>query len=218
MLAEPDVALTDYAVAIEAAVLAWLIRRDGEPGRLRGWFVTFFVSVTLAAALGGTVHGFFPGTATGWGAALWKATLLALGVTALAAWGLGARLRYRPATARRVEMAAGAVLAVHVLLVLALPDPSFTLVVVNHAAAILFLAAALVARYHARHESHAGRLLAALGVMLAGSLLQQAGVGIHPRFFTPNALYHVIQAAALLLLFAGARRFVALAPDPRRSR
>jgi len=57
----------------------------------------------------------------------------------------------------------------------------------------------------------AGAGVAALGlvVLLAGSWVQWQGIGLAPLHLTHNALYHVVEAVALLLLFLGARRLLA---------
>jgi len=40
---------------------------------------------------------------------------------------------------------------------------------------------------------------------LLASYLQQRGVGLHPIYFNHNALYHALQAVALLLIFVARR-------------
>ena len=50
-------------------------------------------------------------------------------------------------------------------------------------------------------DADLGRSL--LSVLAA--LLQQARIAIHPVYFDHNALYHVVQAAALVLLYFGFR-------------
>jgi len=44
--------------------------------------------------------------------------------------------------------------------------------------------------------------------MFAASALQQLHVGLHPRYFNHNALYHLIQGIALALLFNALRLFL----------
>ena len=54
----------------------------------------------------------------------------------------------------------------------------------------------------------AGWTIVAAGIALScgATLLQQAHVAIHPRYFDHNALYHVLQGGALVLLYVGFRR------------
>ena len=73
---------------------------------------------------------------------------------------------------------------------------------------MLFLMIALGVTY--RRERHWTVLAAAGGLaftLLAGEL-QHFRVGIHPLYFNHNALSHVFQAVALLLLFLGANHLV----------
>ena len=76
-MTEPDVALTDFALAIECALLAYLLLRRGR-GRLRGWFATFFGAVSAASVLGGTSHGFFASPEVPGHTLVWTATMLRL--------------------------------------------------------------------------------------------------------------------------------------------
>jgi hypothetical protein len=43
-------------------------------------------------------------------------------------------------------------------------------------------------------------------VSVAAAGLQQAGIGIHPAYFDHNAVYHVLQGIALVLLYLGFRK------------
>src|SRR6266700_3934420 len=42
-----------------------------------------------------------------------------------------------------------------------------------------------------------------LALSMLAALLQQARIAIHPVYFDHNALYHVVQALALVLLYFG---------------
>lgn len=197
---EPDVALTDYALTLESGAFAWLLARRGAARR--GWSVLFFASVAAAALLGGTVHGFFPGDG-GLGALLWRATLLATGLTTLAAWALGARLALSPSAARVVTGAAVLQLVAYAVVVLAVTD-EFRVAVVNYVPAAVALGVALaVARRRTRARP---ALVGALGVgvLLGGSWVLVKQVALHPVYLTHNAVYHVIEAVALAMLYHAA--------------
>jgi hypothetical protein len=48
----------------------------------------------------------------------------------------------------------------------------------------------------------------AVGISLFTALVQQLRVALHPVYFNHNALYHVLQAAALFLCFLASGRLV----------
>ena len=59
-MTEPAVTLTDYALAVECAVIVFVLARlDARDRKLFFWFVVFFASIGAASVFGGTVHGFF---------------------------------------------------------------------------------------------------------------------------------------------------------------
>lgn len=208
MITEPDVTLTDYGLAIECAVLASLLWRSGDAGGpVRAWFTLFFASVGLAALMGGTVHGFFPDVETAGYRGLWSATLLAIGVAALAAWGAGARIQFAGALARRITMLAGLLLAGYAILVFFVTD-TFLTAIIFYLPAAVFLWIVLLFAYRRTQNRRVLAGTIGLGLTFVASGLQQSGVGLHPVYFNHNALYHLIQAAALLLIFWGARYFI----------
>ena len=90
-MTEPDVTLTDYALAVECALFVYILtvwRRPASPVGL--WFALLFASLGLASLFGGTVHGFFLDEATVGYQVLWPATMLAIGGAAFAGWLAGA--------------------------------------------------------------------------------------------------------------------------------
>ena len=90
-MTEPDVTLTDYALAIECLIFAAILHRNNSRNvKLGRWFTLFFASICAASLFGGTVHGFFPEVDSLGHDILWPASLLTIGLTALAAWAIGA--------------------------------------------------------------------------------------------------------------------------------
>jgi len=208
-MTEPAVALTDYALALECAIfVAILACARVCSGGLRSWFAIFFGSVSAASLCGGTVHGFFLDEATMGHAILWPAAILAIGVTALSAWTVGAKLAFSRRIARGVTAAAVVEFALYSVVVLFRTE-EFWVAILIYLPAILFLLIALGMTY--RREQHRSLLLAVWGVALAlvAAFMQQLGVGIHPAYFNHNALYHVFQGVALFLFFLGSRWLIA---------
>ncbi len=215
-MAEPAVTLTDYGIAALCAVLAHLLYHRGARGSgFRGWFTTFFVATGVAALLGGTVHGFFPDESSRAHSMLWSATLLAIGVATLTAWSAGAKLLFVPRMARWIQGLAIAELVVYAFLVVSATE-DFRLAIAMYLPASLFLLVALWLGW--RRQRVPALKTAAFGLVLTlvAAAVQQLRVAVHPVYFDHNALYHVIQAVALVLVFVGAR-YLAGGEGRRRS-
>ncbi len=210
-MTEPDVTLTDFALALECAVFALLLWRRGPGAELRGWLVLFFASTSAASLLGAAVHGFFLDESSAGHAVLWPATLLAIGVTALCGWVVGSRLLLSERAARWVARAAWLQLGVYAGVVLFVRR-EFWVAIAG------YLPAALLLLHAFARAPVPGLRLAAWGLALTfgAAAVQQLGVAPHPVYFNHNALYHLVQAIALLLVFLGVRGLVD-APAPWRT-
>jgi len=201
ILAEPDVALTDFALALETGTFAVILDRTRSTQRR---FVLFFAAIAAAALLGGAVHGFFPDPAAPLARALWRVTLLAIGFAAFGAWLAAARLGLPDGSARWVIRAAAAELAAYGAIVVT-GDRPFAVAICQYLPATAFLLVVLAVRWVRCREPAALGGAGALAVTFVASGLQQAGIGLHPRWFNHNALYHLLQGIALALLFWCAR-------------
>jgi hypothetical protein len=207
-MTEPDVALTDYAVAIECAIFSLLLARAGPCDRgatgTRRLFTLLFASTGIAAAAGGTVHGFFLDDAAPAGAALWRVSLLALGLTSFAAASIGGRLIFGDAASGAILWIAGLGLAGYAVVVLAVSQ-RFWIAIAGYAPSVLFLGAAFLVRHRRRPDRSHLAGLAGVALTIAAAVVQQLGIGIDPAWFNHNALYHLIQMVALALLFIAGR-------------
>ena len=200
-LMEPDVTLTDYGLAIECMVLAGLIYAYGAwRNALRFWFITFFIALGVAALIGGTFHGFFGDQSSLGATVLWPATLVAIGMAALALWSIGATLIFSERVAKRVFWGALFAFAVYVLLIL-FSSQVFWIAIINYIPAATFLLVALLVMYSRNGMSYL--LVGVGGIVLTfiAATVQHTGISIHPRYFNHNALYHLIQAVALFLIY-----------------
>lgn len=88
MIVEPVTAVTDYVIALECLLFAWLLLQFGWSERL---WAAAFGSVAIAALLGGTYHGFAASFSEIGRYFIWQGTLVALAVAsflmvAAAAW------------------------------------------------------------------------------------------------------------------------------------
>ncbi len=217
-MTEPAVTLTDYAVAIECAVFVIALSRlDARDRELCLWFVVFFASIAAASILGGTVHGFFLAASSPGRRILWPATMFAILVTSLAAWNIGAILQLAERSAILVRRLAIAQLVLFSLIVLFVTS-KFYVGIIAYLPSTLFLLFALLTVYRRRLDPAVRWGVAGLAFTLAAAAVQQLHVGIHPGYFNHNALYHVIQGAALGMIFVAARSISRAWPPIRRSR
>jgi len=216
-LAEPAVALTDFALAIECAVFVLLLtRQDAGDRTLRAWFVVFFASAGLASLFGGAVHGFFPETDSEARRVVWRATLLAILVTSLAAWNIGADVLLTARTATIVRRLAILQLLIFSFIVIFVRD-KFFIAIIAYLPATLLLLIAMIAGYRRRRLPALGWGIVGLSLTFVAAAVQRLHIAIHPRYFDHNALYHVIQGAALWMIFIGARAISSARPSIRRT-
>ncbi len=203
---EPATTLTDFALALECLVFAVVLARRGLSPSRRDW-VLFFSAVALAAFLGGLSHGIGFESGSPVGGAVWRAVLVAVGLSALAGWRVGAGLVLSAGPAQAVRLGAALVFVAYCFAVVFV-YPKFTLAVLHYLPAMVFTLVCLVIAARSRRSRPLAIAAAGLVISLGAAVLQQRGVGIHPVHFDHNALYHVIQMVALALLFVGAREAV----------
>ena len=193
MISEPMTLATDYILAAVAAVMGVLILRAAGGEDSRRWWGIAFIALALGAALGGTHHGFRL-------EALWKPTVLVLGV-ASAAMVAGSALATAPGMWRLALIAvAAAKLALYWAWVWR--DDRFIWAVADTGSAFALIA---LAHLFAWRRPGSRWIVAGVAVSIAAAAVQASGVDLH-RHFNHNDLYHVIQIGALLLYYGGVRR------------
>ena len=206
---EPDVVVTDLGLAILAAFLAQRLWTVASSVALSKTGAVLMAGLASAAFWGAVFHAFFPAeTATLPGFIAWIPVVLSIVVAAVTMLELSLRILVLrlPSRVRRAIVGTYTVGFVAVVL---LVDESFTSVVYFYVPALLLFL--LAAGQRAARIRSVGWALIAGGLLLSAgaALLQQAEVSIHPVYFDHNAVYHVVQGVALLVLYLGFRR----APD-----
>jgi hypothetical protein len=201
---EPDVVSTDLFLALLGAwfgLRLWTVRR-GVLSRAGGLLL---LSLASAAFWGAVFHAFFPEeTATTSGFIAWIPVALSILVAAATMLDLGLRLLAPrlPSAGRRAIL--GVYSAAYLVVVL-LVDESFASIVRFYGPALLlFLVGAGLCTVGTRGTGW-GSISAGLLISSLAALLQQAEVSVHPDYFDHNAVYHVLQAIALVFLYRGFR-------------
>jgi Family of unknown function (DUF6962) len=208
-LTEVDVALTDYAVTLECVLLTGLLFRRGPVRRqMRRPFALLFASAAIGALAGGTVHGFFLEEDSPAGAVLWRIAMLAVGFTALACWSIGGRLLFAEGTARVIEAVAAFEWIVYAVVVVAI-DHRFWIAVANYVPSVVFLTGSFLVAYRRRRQGPILAGLVGMVLTLAAAIVQRLRIGLHPAYFNHNALYHVIQMIAFVLVYQASRHLMA---------
>jgi hypothetical protein len=135
----------------------------------------------------------------------WVPVVLSILVVAAALLGLGLRVSAPRLAARARQAIVGAYAAAFAAVAL-LIDASFSTIVRFYAPILLLFL--IVAGWQAVRSRSAGWTLiaASFAVSLLAAALQQARVSVHPEHFDHNAVYHVLQGMALVLLYRGFRR------------
>lgn len=192
---DADVVLSDYALCVLSLFLSQKLFSRNQ--KIEGLF--FFFSA-LASFVGGTYHGFFPDkTGTPLGKTLWLFTLLSVALSANCIWFFLMK-RTLPQVEKRVKE--GVYLATSLFILHALlRDHRFMWAIVYYAVPILSLGVFLIRENLRSPSPQAKTGLAAIGTLLGASVLQQLKVGIHPKYFDHNALYHLISFGSLILLY-----------------
>jgi hypothetical protein len=202
-LTEPDVTLTDLALAAECAgMAAWIYWREASHAPTRRWFVIFFAAIGVSALLGATAHGFLA-EADSIYPTVWRATLLAIGVAAFSGWAIGATLVFSKPVANGVLAFAALSLTVYAIVV-GWISQSFAIAVIYYLPAAVFLLVCFALAYVRYRESYLLAGIAGLLVSFCAGAIQQVGVGIGSLGLTHNAVYHLVQAAAFGLMFVTA--------------
>jgi hypothetical protein len=201
-LHDPDVVLTDLALALLGAYLGWRLWMAPNRRAMTRTGVVIMGALASAAFWGAVFHAFFPaGTATSAGFMTWVPVVLSILVIAAALLELGLRVstpRLPPPARHAIVATYAGVFAAVALLI----DASFS-TIVRFYAPIVFLFLIVAGRRAVRDRDAGWTLIAvsfAISVLAAG--LQQARVSIHEHF-DHNAVYHVLQGVALVLLYRG---------------
>ncbi len=204
---EPDVVFTDLGLALLGGYFAVRLRR--------GVGAVVMAALGSAAFWGAVFHALFPArTATPAGFGVWMLVALSIVVVAAALLWLSLSLLGASQQLKRILVGAYAGGCATVVLFV---DESFT-TIVRFYAPVLVLMIALATREALRSATTAWRWLAGgLALSALAALAQQYRIALHPAYFDHNAVYHVIQAAALVLLYTGFVRMPAHDESRRRS-
>jgi hypothetical protein len=201
-IAEPMTVLTDYGLAAVAGALAAALWVRAEGHTSRHLWAASFLAVAVAAAAGGTWHGWSPRMTRPSADALWLVTYMFVGLGNVFILAGAAVAATRGAL--RTALVAVLLLRFGVWLGFIARNPDFRYVIYDYAGTLLGLLA-LAAFLAWRDRPGAGWIAGGVAVSLAGAVIQRGRLAPSPAF-NHNDLFHVVQAVGLYLYFQGGRR------------
>lgn len=201
-ITEPTTMLTDYVLAALGVWFGWRLvsggRAAGEAARvLMG---VSFLCMAVAAAAGGTAHGFAAVLGGVEGTWVWKLTTFSIGLASAAM--LSAAVVSRLGGAARLALLGLVVAKLAAYLAWMSVHDDFRFVVYDYAPSMLAVVALLALPGRWAPRPGAGWIAAGVAVSFAGAAVQRSGFALH-QHFNHNDLYHVIQMAGLYLLYRG---------------
>lgn len=202
MIAEPMTLLTDYVLTGVTGWLGWRLWTAREAHAARRLWSIALGALALAALAGGTHHGFallLPETAL---AALWKVTVLGVGIASFGMLYGSATATTAGGVRRLLLVLAGAKLAVYSLWMLRHDD--FIFVIADTGTAMAGIATLHLWSLLRFRDGASRWILGAVGISALAAAVQASGYALHPHF-NHNDLYHVIQIVAMILYYKGAK-------------
>jgi energy-converting hydrogenase Eha subunit A len=208
MLAEPTTTLTDYAIALESTLLAVALLGQNKIQhdklglqRSRFFWGIAFGWVAIAAAAGGTCHGFAPILTLSLLNRLWTLTGYAIGCASFFML-LGATFSTFAGWIRWVAIVA---ISGKAALYLAQVGQyqQFVPMAIDYGSAMLVVVLLQWVQLERQRRS-AIWISAGIGVSMIAIGIQATRISIAPSF-NHNDLYHLVQMVALYLLYRGAR-------------
>lgn len=158
-------------------LLAWVL--CVRLWRVQRMWALAFLFTGVAAIVGGIFHGFGDRIPL-----LWKATVMSVGI---------ASFFLLAGTSRKLAVLATVKLVAYLSWMIV--HDEFVYVIVDYGLTLLIVAIV--------HPSKKW-VLSSIAMSIAGALVQQFEIAIHPRWLDHNDLYHVIQMVALWMLYRAA--------------
>ena len=201
-ISEPMTVATDYLLAALGVWLGWRLVRGGRDAgeTSRTLWGTSFLALAVAAAAGGTVHGFGDALGLVGGGWLWRLTTFAIGFGSAAL--LSAAVLARLTGAPRVAALALVVTKLAAYLAWTSVHDDFLYVICDYAPSLLLVVGLMAFPGRRAPLPGAGWAAAGVAVSFLAAAVQTSGFSLH-RHFNHNDLYHVIQMGGLYLLYRG---------------
>ena len=198
---EPDVTMTDFALAMECAVFAVLLVRRGAQGDpTNRLFALTFAALGASSLFGGIWHGFFSGAETQAGRWVWFATMAALACAAFLLWRVAASWIGQSTWVGRIRALAFVQFVVQLATSAFITD-AFAVGAAGMMPPISLVTVLYAKRYRATRAQRALAGLTGFALAVLSGLVIVFDVSLHPVWATTHAVYHALQFVAFWLVF-----------------
>jgi len=198
-LLEPTTTLTDYVLAVECLILGGLLLRNAGGQKSILFWATAFLLIGIAAAAGGTFHGFREQLGS-LSAPLWKLVVYSIGLSALLMACATILATLRPPLQ---FLLIGLMAAKFVIFVYwASSHSQYKYVAYDGLISmglIIILQSIALASYH---SISAKWILAGTAISIFAAGIQISGLKLH-RNLNNNDLYHIVQMCAMYIWYRG---------------
>ena len=201
-ISEPVTMLTDYLLAVLSLYWAFLLNRQGKRTQqlcIRFWAMALGM-LALAAALGGTSHGFkfyFNETQN---TLIWKMTVYATGLASF--FMLLGAIRAGTFGILRFGFSLAAVFKFAAYAVWMIKHDDFLYVMMDYVPAMCIVIAFQIREVMQRKNSSAWWIIAGILLSFLAAGVQASGLTLH-EYFNHNDFFHVLQMVATYWLFRG---------------
>lgn len=204
-ITEPITMLTDYVIAVEVFIFAIVLFRKGylQKQVAIGLWAAAFACVGVAAALGGTCHGFTYYLENSIVRSLWSVMLLALSSASL--FMLFATIISTLPRRLRVWFLLGTTTKFCLYLSWSITHLHFVYAIVDYLSAMLIVLGLEAWAIYRRWHSKASVWIIA-GILVSGLAIGVQAAQLTIAALNSNDLYHVVQVVALYLLYRGASK------------
>ena len=211
---EFDVAITDLLLFIESVFFAYfLYKQQSSQVLLRRLLIFLFISLSISSLLGALFHAFFPGKVTTIiGFIFWMLVANSIGITASVVWSINALIskgsKFFKTTLPFV--AVYMIVFAHTMLFI---NYQFKTIILFYAPPMLILALVSLLKFFRKHSYAWIGLFIGVTLSFIAATIQYLKISVHPVYFNYNALYHVIQAISLAIIFLSFRLILKKFPD-----
>lgn len=200
------VSITDLLLFAESSLFATILYQTQSSQLLfRRLLVLLFLALAASSLFGAIFHAFFPlDTGTAGGFFVWMLVANSIGVIASTLWAINA-LAFMGVRVFKITLPLVAIYNISFIYTMFFIDSEFETIILFYAPPLIVLALVALTKSLRNWDFSWGGVFAGVILSFAAATAQYLKISPHPEYFDHNALYHLIQATSLAVLFLSFR-------------